>query len=171
MLKRSKELRKELDSLWSDMCHESVTKVLLILSLTTDKMIRCSMMHPEVLFMDVKGQTNRQKKDLFLAAVKDSEGKVFPGNITMMPSGRAWVFMAIFQLAFLHLCAKETLKMICLGLTDEDPAEFGSFENCIETMEECECAKLMLCVFHAVCKPFKEKICPLLQKAKGSVSE
>ena len=121
--------------------------------------------------MDASGQTNRWKKDLFLEAVKDSEGKVFPGNIMVMPSGRAWVFMAIFQLAFLHLYGKETLKMIRLGLTDEDPAEFGTFENCIETMEECRSAKLMLCVFHAVWKPFKEKIYPLLRKGNQRITK
>jgi hypothetical protein len=153
----AKQTRKELS-------YDDGKKLMLLFSLATDEMIRLVMMYPEVIFMDVTGQTNRQKKDLFIAAIKDSVGQVFPGNITVIPSGKAWVFMLIFQHAFPFLFGEGTVSMNRLGLTDEDASEYGAFENCIESVAVYKDSKLMICTFHAIWQPFKEGIYPVLPR-------
>ena len=47
---------------------------------------------------------------------------------------------------------------------DEDIAEYGALLNCINTCSMWKKSKLMLCVFHAVWKPFNEMIKPRLPK-------
>jgi hypothetical protein len=47
--------------------------------------------------------TNNQKKELFVMAVRSPSGKTFPGNFTIIPSAKKWVFHVIYRLAFLSL--------------------------------------------------------------------
>jgi len=109
-------------------------KLLMLVSLATDDMVRLVAMHPEVYFMDVTPGTNRQRRDLFLMAIRTPTGETFPGNLTVIPSGRRWVFHCIYQLAFIALYGAETCSRNCLALCDEDNSEYGPFENCIRTV-------------------------------------
>ena len=169
-LKCPADVEEEVRKLRNELSYEKGTKIVLLLSLATDEMIRLVMMYPETFFMDVTGQTNRQKRDMFLMAVKDSAGKVFPGNMTVVPSGKAWVFHTIYQHAFRFLYGDVTISRNRLALTDEDQSEYGSFENCIKSMEIYKDSLLMLCTFHAIWKPFKERIYPLLPYENGKLS-
>jgi hypothetical protein len=47
--------------------------------------------------------TNKQKKELFIMATCTPMGKTFPGNYTIIPSSKKWVFHAIFRLTFVEL--------------------------------------------------------------------
>jgi hypothetical protein len=49
--------------------------------------------------------TNRHRKELFVMAVRTPCGKTFPGNFSIIPSAKKWIFHAIFRLAFLELSA------------------------------------------------------------------
>ncbi len=89
---------------------------------------------------------NRHKKELFVMAVRTPCGKTFPGNFTIIPSSKKWVFHAIFCLAFLELYGDEACSMNHLLLTDEEDAEYGSFESLIATNEKLKNQKLC-CVF------------------------
>ena len=60
-------------------------------------------MFPEVMYMDVTVNTNLQKHDLFLMVVKDANGKTFVGNATVIPSGKHWVFLRIYETFFIRL--------------------------------------------------------------------
>jgi hypothetical protein len=44
---------------------------------------------------------NIHKKELFVIAIWTPTGKTFPGNFTIIPSAKKWIFHAIFRLAFL----------------------------------------------------------------------
>ena len=66
---------------------DSNTKLVLLLSFSTDKMIKCTMMYPEVYFMDCTGRANRQKRELFISVVRSPAGKCFMSNVTVIPSG------------------------------------------------------------------------------------
>jgi hypothetical protein len=46
--------------------------------------------------------TNRHRKELFVMAVRTPSGKTFPGNFSIIPSAKKWVFHAIFRPAFLE---------------------------------------------------------------------
>ncbi len=94
-------------------------------------------------------------------AVRTPCKKTFPGNSTIIPSSKKWVFHAICCLAFLELYGDEVCSMNCLVMTDEEDAEYGSFESLIATNEKFKKSNVMLCIFHAIWQPFKRDIYPL----------
>ena len=65
-------------------------------------------------------------------AVHTPSGKTLPGNLAIIPSEQSWVFYAIYQHAFPHLYSSEVCSRNRLVLTDEDEAEYRSFEALIE---------------------------------------
>ena len=69
-----RELKDELKQLRKDMSIQNVQEVLHSITIADDDMIRHVHMFPEVMFMDVIANTNRQKRDLFLMVVKDVPG-------------------------------------------------------------------------------------------------
>ena len=83
-MKCPEHVQEAVQELRNELSYADGSKLMLLFSLGTDEMIRLAMMYPEVLFMDVTGQTNRQKKDVFIAATKDSIGQVFPVNMTQI---------------------------------------------------------------------------------------
>jgi hypothetical protein len=104
---------------------------------------------------------NRHKKELFVMAVRTPCEKTFPGNFTIIPSSKKWVFHALFHLTFLELYGDEVCSMNCLVLTDEEDAEYGSFKSLIATNEKFKKSNVMLCIFHAKWQPLKRDIYPL----------
>ena len=113
----------------------------------------------------VKG-TNRQKKQLFVMAVRTANGSTLPGNLTIIPSEQKWVFYSIYQLAFPHLYSAEVCSRNRLVLTDEDDALYKSFESLIQTNDVFKRSKVMLCTFHAIWMSSKKDIQPLLDRCQ-----
>ncbi len=68
-------------------------------------------------------------------AVHSPTGKTFPENFTITPSANKWVFHAIYCLAFLSLYGKLLYLLNQLVITDEEDAEYCSFETLILTHE------------------------------------
>ena len=97
-------------------------------------------------------------------AVRTPCGKKSPGNFLFIPSSKKWVFHAIFCLAFLEPYGDKVCSMNCLVLTDEEDAEYRSFESLIATNVKFKKSKVMLCIFHAIWQPFKRGIYPLCPK-------
>ena len=97
-------------------------------------------------------------------AVRTPCGKTFPGNFSIIPSSKKWVFHAIFRLAFLQLYGDEICSMNRLVLTDEEDAEYRSFESLIATNDVFKSSKVMLCTFHAIWQSFKHDIYSLLPR-------
>ncbi len=65
-------------------------------------------------------------------AVWTSSDNTLPGNLTIIPSEQKWVFHAIYELAFPELYSNEVCSRNRVVLTDEDDAEYRSFESVIE---------------------------------------
>lgn len=147
---------QEILSLRKSLSVEDGSKVLLLVSLCTDAMIKLVAMHPEVWFMDVTSAVNRQKTDLFMLAIRTPSGETFPGNFTFIPSGKRWVFQCIYQYAFIALFGKTTCSRNRLAMFDDDIAEHGPFQSCINSIPEFKNSRVMLCVFHAVWMPFRD---------------
>jgi hypothetical protein len=95
-------------------------------------------------------------------AVRTPSGTTLPGNLTIIPSEQKWVFHAIYQYVFPSLYSSVICSRNRVVLTDEDDAEYGSFEAVIESMNEFKQSKVMLCTFHAIWMPFKKDLIPLL---------
>ena len=158
------KIEEEMQTLRNNLRLSSDKKLLLMVSLATDEMIRLVSMHPEVWFMDVTRGANHQNRDIFMMAIRWPTGETFPGNLTVIPSGKRWIFHCIYQHAFLALYGRETCSRNRLSLCDEDDSEYGPFENCIEMVKEFKDSRLMLCLFHAIWQVFKKEIFRLLPK-------
>ena len=87
-------------------------KLLMLVSIATDDMIRMVTMHPEVWFMDVTGGTNHQNRDLFMMATRWPTGETFPGNLTVFPLANDGYFIVYINILFwpcmVKLLAPET---------------------------------------------------------------
>lgn len=80
-------IQSDIKHLRSSLTFDRKTKLVLLLSFSTDDMIRRTMMYPEVYFMDCTGRANRQKRELFISVVRSPSGKCFMSNVTVIPSG------------------------------------------------------------------------------------
>ena len=116
---------------------------------------------------------NWHKKELFVMAVRTPCGKTFPGNFTIIPSSKKWVFHAIFRLAFLELYGDKECSMNRLVLIDEEDAKYRSFKSLIATNDIFKSSNVMLCIFHAIWQPLKRDIYPLcpMKSKKGQPLE
>ena len=66
---------------------DNKTKLFLLLSFSTNKIVKQTTMYPEVYFMDCTGRANRQKRELFISVVRSPSGKCYMSNVTVIPSG------------------------------------------------------------------------------------
>ncbi len=100
-------------------------------------------------------------------AVRTPTGKTFPGNYTIIPSSKKWVFHSIFRLAFMSLYGEHVCSMNRLVLIDEEDAEYRAFESVIATHDAFSSSNVMLCTFHAIWQPFKRDVYNLLPSKKS----
>ena len=171
LLSCPKKMKKELKRMKKEMSFKDETEILLAISVASDDMIRSVHMFPEVFYMDVTANTNKQKRDLFLMVVKDANGETFIGNATIIPSGKRWVFQKIYSTFFLHLYGEATIGRNRLALTDDDTSEHGPLDNVITTMSCYSLSKHMLCVFHAIVMAYFEQVHPKLPHKKKNKKE
>lgn len=167
IMKCSEKLKKEIERLNEEMGYEPGTEVLLALSIASDQMIRHVDMFPEVFFMDVTANTNRQRRDVFLMVVRDASGQCYVGNMTVIPCGQAWIFSKIYQTFFVQLYCKKTIQRNRLALTDEDKAEIGPLECAIVTTDHWKKSSHMLCIFHAIVQAWHKQVVPLLPSKRS----
>ena len=117
--------------------------------------------------MDVTNSTNRQNKPLFLMVVKDANGETHIGNVCVLPSEQKWVFNEIYKTIFVSLYGETTMKRNRLMLTDEDTCAYEPVLDAIKNTETYANSELMLCMFHALAKKFKEMVFPHLPHDKS----
>ena len=86
-------IQSDIEHLRESLTFDSNTKLVLLLSFSTDKMIKRTMMYPEVYFMDCTGWANHQKRELFISVVRSPSGKCFMSNVTVIPSGDDLCFL------------------------------------------------------------------------------
>ena len=104
-----KKLRAELAKLKHEISFEKGNEILIALSISSDQMLRHVHMFPETWLMDVTANLNRLKPDVYVMVVRDACGKCYIGNLTVIPSGQAWVFMKIYESFFVHLFGPTTI--------------------------------------------------------------
>ena len=114
--------------------------------------------------MDCTSGTNREKKDLFVVAVRSASGATLPVNVTVIPSAQKWAFETLYKTAFPQLYSPDVCTMNRLVLTDEEKAEYEPFQTAIETTDYFQQSKVMLCTFHAIWMSFKVDLYPVLDK-------
>jgi hypothetical protein len=69
-------------------------------------------------------------------AVRTPSGNTLSGNLSIIPSEQKWIFHALYQHAFPHLFSSEVCLRNQLVLTDEDEAEYRSFESIIQVTNQ-----------------------------------
>jgi hypothetical protein len=99
-------------------------------------------------------------------AIRTSSGTTLPENLTIIPSEQKWVFHAIHQLAFSELYSNEVCSQNCVVITDEDEAEYRSFESVIETSKVFSRSKVMICTFCGIWMAFKKDLLALLDESE-----
>lgn len=85
--------------------------------------------------------------------------------------GKAWVYRYMLKDIFPFLYGSLTIQKNRLSLTDEDASEYKTFETMTSTEGNQKDSKIMLCIFHAILKHFKEHIRPTLPKNGLLLSE
>jgi hypothetical protein len=70
---------------------------------------------------------------------------------------------------FPELFGDVTIQKSRLGLTDEDPSEYRTFEKNTKVDNNSLLSRVMLCTFHAIWKPFKETIRPRFPKEHSGI--
>ena len=86
-------------------------------------------LYPEVVFVDVIAQTNKDDRPLFTATGKDCNGKMFTFLRVFLPNQQSWVFRWIFSVVFPNLFHKEILAGIRLIISDGCPQEFTNIDS------------------------------------------
>ena len=157
-LQTSAKTKRDQTKLKKKMKYNDETELLLAISITTDDMNHHVNMFPEVFYLDVTANTNKQKRDLFLMVVKDANGKAYIGNATIIPCGKRWVYTHIYKIFLLELFGEVTISQNRLCLTDDDIVEWGLLDDCNNIMECCSQSRHMLCMFHALTMQYFEKI-------------
>ncbi len=139
--------------------------------MTIDSIIHQVTMHPEIWFCDVLVGTNRQKRDLFVMAIRNPTGKTFPGNLTVIPCGQRWVFVSLSTLAFNFLYGSIKCSRNRMSIHDEDYCQYGAFENAISTSPDMKKSTTYLCVFHGVWQFFAKMVFKHLPRKSENSNE
>lgn len=165
------DLKKQLRKVRRELKLKDTSRTLLALSVATNNMIRTMQMFPEVQFIDVAANMNKQKRDVLFSVVKEATGETFIVNMTVMPCGRRWIFQKNYQSFFKFLYGGLTISRIELVLTDDDTSSHGALSS-VQIMENCwkNCIH-MLCVFHALVMAFHKNVWPLLPHKKNNKYE
>ena len=79
-------IRREIVDLRQALTFDNNTKLVLLLSFSTNDMVKQTMIYPEVYFMDCSGRANRQKRELFISVVRSPLGKCYMSNMSVIPS-------------------------------------------------------------------------------------
>jgi hypothetical protein len=82
----------------------------------------------------------------------------------LYPLRQKWVFHALYQHAFPHLYSSEVCFRNRLVLTNEDEAEYRSFESLIQVTKEFSKSSVMLCTFHGIWMASKKDLITLLDE-------
>jgi hypothetical protein len=173
------ELRKDF------LLHDD-THMMVMLSICTKDMNKYVSMFPDIWFLDCTAgelislhylyyghlshtmynflvkATNFQKKQLFVMAVRTTNESTIPGNLAIIPSEQKLVFHSIYRLAFPYLYSADVCSRNHVVITDEDDAEYRSFESLINTLDIFAKRTVMFCTFHAIWMPLKKDLLPLL---------
>ena len=140
------------------------------LSVASDERMRAVHMFPEVGYMDITSNTNREGCDLHLLVVKDDSGETYIGCASVLPCQQRWVFKNIY--AFLRIMFGDTtMSRMKLMFIDHDPAEHDPLNACIQ-IEDCfKLALHMLCIFHGLAMKCQERIYKLLLQKRSNTKE
>ena len=142
------------------------SEILLSLSIADDDMQRAVHMFPEVFYMDVISNTNRQKRDVFVLVIKDASGETHIGNASVLPCGQLWIFLMVYEKFLLFLYGDISLSRLRLALTDDDTSSHSAFDAATKIVKALSSAKHMLCVFHAVTMRFQDLVYAYLPKRR-----
>jgi len=87
---------------------------------------------PEVIFVDVIADTNKEERPLFTATAKDSNGKTFTFFRAFLPNQKQWVFRWIFSSVFMKFFGESILSRVQVIVSDECQQEFSQIDIAIK---------------------------------------
>ena len=101
-----------------------------------------------------------------LLVLKDASGETNIGNASVLPCGKLWIFLMVYQKLLRYLYRDTTLSRLRLVLTDDDTSSHGAFDAATKFVKEISSAKHMLCVFHAVVMRYQDFVYGFLPETR-----
>ncbi|MGH7955280.1 MAG: hypothetical protein ACREOZ_04900 [Gloeomargaritales cyanobacterium] len=142
--------------------------LLLAVAWVTDSERRLINKHPEVLFMDVTAQTNKEKRGLFLVAGKDGNSKGFTGARIFLPSEQLWVFHWIFSHCLPSLLTEQVIAMNQLVITDGDSDAYIPLRNLMQTRKIWK-GTHSLCEWHLLVQGWRRNVSKHITSHSSSI--
>ncbi|MGH7974394.1 MAG: hypothetical protein ACREBR_02615 [bacterium] len=144
--------------------------LLLAVAWVTDGERRLLSMHPEVLFMDVTMQTNKEKRGLFLVAGKDGNSKGFTGARIFLPSEQRWVFHWVFSHCLPALLTEQVIAMNQLVITDGDSDAYIPLRNLMQARKFWT-GTHSLCEWHLLVQGWRRNVARHISSSSNSTGK
>jgi len=147
----ARETRKNLDVLNDE-------TLLMGLSWTLPKEKLCLNMFPEVIFVDVIVDVNKDKRPLLTVTGKDANAKMFKFLRAFLPNKKQWAFWWIFSNVFPRSFPPSILGRVGLIISDGCVQENSQIDNAISL-----CflnATQIRCGFHTITMGWKNRVLP-----------
>ena len=132
---------------------EHYQQLMLAVAWISKEELRLMYLYPEVLFMDVTSDTNKEKRPLFTVTGRTAQGKMFTILRAFMPNEKSWIFNWIFSVVFKNTFEERLIKRVVYVLTDGDPQEYQQLDNAIN--EFFPQARRGRCGYHLCTKTFE----------------
>ena len=89
-------------------------------------------LYPEVLFIDITSDTNKEKRPLLTVTAKTALGSMFTIMRAFLPNEKTWIFRWLFSIVIPFSFPKSTLDRVRVIITDGDSQEYTQLDNAIK---------------------------------------
>ena len=103
-------------------------------------------LYPEVLFIDITSDSNKEKRPLFTVTGRTTAGTMYTLMRAFLPNEKTWIFRWLFSIVLPNSFKKETLKRVRVMITDGDSQEYQQLDVAIR--EHISQAYRVRCGYH-----------------------
>ena len=103
-------------------------------------------LYPEVLFIDITSDSNKEKRPLFTVTGRTSAGTMYTLMRAFLPNEKTWIFRWLFSIVLPNSFKQETLRRVRVMITDGDSQEYQQLDVAIK--EHLSQAYRVRCGYH-----------------------
>ena len=111
-------------------------KTLILFGWVTDEELRMTKMFGEVMSFDNTAQTNRQKRDLFTATIKDGNNKLCTCCRAFVANERRPTLQLLFTQVSLVLWGAAVCERVTFTIMDGDPHQIAAMKSAIDGVRD-----------------------------------
>ena len=105
-------------------------------------------LYPEVLFIDITSDTNKEKRPLFTITGRSAMGTMFTILRAFLPNQKTWMFRWLFSLVLANSFTREVLSRVRVMITDGDSQETSQLDVAISENEFFSKVHRVRCGYH-----------------------